>query len=507
MYCIAPKTRTQWRSLLPKGLFALQVYEAQVASSVDKQPTVGLPGVVSSAPVVTASLQQLPVGSLPLEAHKPDSCIQPAAAGYQSGFISAPSQAAKQVVSSLCPLSQAFHTPSLPLQPLSVLSSGAAAHLSAEMNTSALPSGPAMPTATCAATAGAPASGAISAAVATLPACPSASEPAADTDRVCTSATLLPATASSAAARLADSPQAQFPGDPRPPSGAEQLLPNDPVTSAPVSGLLLEPNLLDPAAGTPPLQTGHQGGSSTRASRLPLRPASTAGTAVMASPVPALPSPTATVQPAIPSAATAGQQAAAEEAAAPAPVTHMGPPVDDQPHNASVQQQHGDAPDQHQHRGVLAQRQQANVPGLYQYGGVHANQQLEGEPADYQYGSVHANQQLEGKPAQKQHHNAGGGQEGKGDLLYEHLAAVLATVPALRDRVLTFAPLHGQVHFPGTGKPRRGAGQSSCLVLCCCEKSRLHHANTLLSQPASALLGTQGAYIVLLHSQHHRQLN
>ena len=39
-----------------------------------------------------------------------------------------------------------------------------------------------------------------------------------------------------------------------------------------------------------------------------------------------------------------------------------------------------------------------------------------------------------------------------GDVLYEHLAAVLATTPALRDCVLTFAPLSSHIQAPAAGK-------------------------------------------------------
>ena len=281
-------------------------------------------------------------------------------------------------------------------------------------------SGPVMPTVACAATAGAPASGDTSAAVATLPACLSALGPAvADTDSVCSAAVLQADTASSAAARLAESPQFELPGGPNPPSVAERLLQEDPTTSAAVSGLLLATKQLDPAATTALLQTEQQGHLSSLVSSLPLKPASTTSTAVVSSPVPALPSPKHTVLPAIPSAATADQQAAAEEAAS---VTHMAPPVNNQPSRAPVQQQHGNAPVHNQHEGMPAEQRQGAVP------------------------------------AQQQHHNGGRDQEGIGDLLYGHLAAVLATVPALRDRVLTFAPLQGQMHCPGIYRPSAALG-------------------------------------------------
>lgn len=287
-----------------------------------------------------------------------------------------------------------------------------------------------MPAATSALIAEGPASDATSAAVATLPASLSALGQAVNSESVCTAAMLLPEMPSSPTAWLAESPQVQFPQDSPPLSVAEQLLQNDLVASAAVSGLLLAKKLLDPAAATPSLQTEQQGNSFSPEPKLPFRPASIAGSAVMSSPVPALPSPKDTVPPAIHSAATADQQAAAGEAAVPASVTHMAPPADYQPSSVPVQQQHGNA------------------------------------PVQYQPGGVHANQQLEETPAQWQHHNGGRGQDGTGDLLYEHLAAVFATVPALRDRVLTFAPLHPQMHSPGIDKPSRHAGQSPCLWLC-----------------------------------------
>ena len=397
------------------------MYDACVASDAHKESAVGLPEVVTSAPVITASLQQLPVDSLPLEADKAESCIQPAASGQQTGSTSAPYQATEQVDSLARPISQAFRTPSPPPQSHAVLFAKAADALSAKMNMSAMPSCPVMPTAARAATAGEPASDATSAAVPALPAYLPALEPAGvGPDSVRTAAVLLPEMPSSAAARLPESLQVQFTAAPQPLAVAEQLLQNGPMTLAPVSVPLLATDLLDPATATPPLQRPQQGNSFAAASRLLLRPASSAGTAVASCAVPALPSPKDTVVPSIPSAATANQQAAAEEAAS---GTHMAPPVTCQPSSAPVlQQQHGDAAVHCQHGGV-----------------------------------AYADQQQEVVPAQQR---GGRGQEGLGDLLYEHLAAVLATVPAVRDCGLTFAPLHGQMHCPGTDKPSSDAGYS-----------------------------------------------
>lgn len=401
-----------------------------MASNLDMQLAAGLADVKTLALTASAYLQQVPADSVLNEADRADLWIPSAASGQRAvaDSESAACQAAEQLVSSVTPDCQAVHTPSPPPQPLPILFTRAADHLPANLITAAMMSSPVMHTAACAATAAAPASDATSTAVATLPASLSASEPAvAETDSICTSAMLLPGVPSAAAASVIEPPQAHFCGSSHLHPVAEETLQSDPVTSASLTGPQVAAKLLDPAAATSPLQTEEQGISAASA----LRPAPIASTAAHSWAIPTSPSPAADLQPTI-SADAADQQAAAEEAAAAATITHLAPPaVDNWQSNATVQDQQ-----QHLQHQQQQQQQHGRAPLYYEQGGVFPSQVVE-----------------------HSHYNDGRGQEGAGDLLYEHLAAVLATVPALRDRVLTFAPLHSQLQCSGTDQPGRDAGQ------------------------------------------------
>ena len=444
-------------------LFALQVYTSHVASNQDMQPTVGLADVNSLAPIAAASSpQQVPANPGLNEADSADSWIQSAALGQQAdsdNSKSAAYQAGEQIVSPLTPHSQAFHTPPPPPQSLPYLSSMAANHLS----TAGMPSSPVMPTAA------ASASDATSTAMATVPASLLASELAvAGTDSVCTSAMLLPGMASAAAANVIEAPQAHVCGSPHLHAVAEEMLQDHPMTSAVLSDPLVAAKLLAPAAATPPLAEG-QGSSPPPASRMPFRPSPTAGTALPSLAMPTSPPPAAVLPPTISAvsadlleaaaAATvthlepppvkcwqgnaADPQAAAEEAAAAATMNHLAPPaVNHWQSNATVQHQ-----EQQQQREQQRHQQQQQQ---------HQQQQQQHDlaPVHYEQGGVFPSQIMD-----HPHHNDGRGQEGAADLLYEHLAAVLATVPALRDRVLTFAPLHSQLQCSGTNQPGRDAGR------------------------------------------------
>ena len=420
---------------------------------------------------------------MPLEAHDAGSSGQVTASGEHADLTSAPHQAAEQVATSLVPDSQPLR---LPLPPPLLLSRAADPQdLSAEMNKSgadshalrmrsasphtvspimtqakallsgdacgeaatavsaaqqmadmkaghpvqhtaeanmsvhaAMSIGTAVPTATRAATAGASASlrDATSAAVANLPA--SAFEPAAvDTDKACLSAKLLSEKPTSAAANTADPSQAQPWGGLPGPSAAEQPLVDNTMPSAASNAVLQDTQALEPFDETPPLQPAEQDDLPSLWSRLPA-----SSVAVSSMPLPALTSPTRALQP--PAPFTADQQPTAGEAASPAALAQTAAHLYHQDGTAALHQQYGDARDHYWREKAPAYHQHNDAP-------VH-------------------------------HRHGAGSREAGADLIYEHLAAVLATMPALRDRMLTFAPVHSQMHCLGTDKPsgEDDAGQS-----------------------------------------------
>lgn len=209
----------------------------------------------------------------------------------------------------------------------------------------------------------------------------------------------------SAAANESGPPGSQPSGGPAMPSMPEQLMDDTRVSALDSGHTPPQTQLMKQADATSLFQTAEQAGATAPPSRLPVSPATSGGTGARSLPLPASLPLTAIGQPAVPSAAH--QAAATEEAAT---VTHAASAEHYTSGNAFDYSQHGRAPVQCQH-----------------------------------------------DTAAVQHEHAVGGGEGGGDLLYEHLAAVLATVPALRDRVLTFAPLHSQLQLPGTDQPGRDA--------------------------------------------------
>lgn len=191
--------------------------------------------------------------------------------------------------------------------------------------------------------------------------------------------------------------------------------------SAPFSALApLATELINTADATAPvLPTAEQAGMTAQVPRLPVSPAKSAGAGDGSLPLPAAMSTPATFHPAALSAAH--QQAAAEEAGATTAVTQWA---------ATEHHWHGNA----------------SMPHHREHGDAFDHAQQESAPVQHRHDAAVAHHQ-HGDGAR----DGGGGREGGGDMLYEHLAAVLATVPALRDRVLTFAPLHSQM--PGKGQP------------------------------------------------------
>lgn len=204
-------------------------------------------------------------------------------------------------------------------------------------------------------------------------------------------------------------------GAPPMPSMSEQLKDGTRVSALVGGSTSPAPQLMKPADATSLFQTAEQGDAAAPPSRLPVSPATSGGTGAQSLPLPASSPLTDIGQFAVPSAAH--QPAATEEAAT---VTHAASAEHYTSGNASEYSRRGHAPVQCRH---------ADAPVQCQH-----------------------------DAAAVQHQHGVGGGEGGGDLLYEHLAAVLATVPALRDRVLTFAPLHSQLQLPGTDQPGRDAG-------------------------------------------------
>lgn len=237
------------------------------------------------------------------------------------------------------------------------------------------------------------------------------------------------------------------PGPAIPDPQATQLLAGRPATlmaehsvmdharvSAPFSALTpLATEVMNTAdAAAPLVSTAEQAGMTAQVPRLPVSPATSADPGGGSLPLPTAVSTPATVQLAPRSAAP--QQAAIEEADATTAGTQVA------------------ATDHHWHGN-------ASVPHLYEHGHAPDHAQQQHAPVQYRHDAAMAHHQHGDGAREGAGSREGEGREGGGDVLYEHLAAVLATVPALRDRLLTFAPLHSQRHqAPGMGQPGGNAG-------------------------------------------------